>query len=418
MVPDSVGGLPKAGNVNLEGKRIAVHLYPPAERAVRRGHPWVFAESIDRIRGPGEAGDLAVIFDRKNRFLAIGLYDPTSPLRVRILHSGDPVQIDGDWLLQRMRAAHEIRAPLVTQGTTGYRMIHGENDGLPGLVVDRYDTVLVIKLYTSAWLPHLRSMVDALRSVTNTECVLLRLSRTLGRQTGAAFADGQVLFGHLPASPILFEENGLRFEVDPVHGQKTGFFLDQRDNRSLVERYSAGKSVLNVFSYTGGFSVYSARGDARSVCSLDASSRALMAAERNFQHNRDSAGVRAASHRMLVGDAFHLLPRMREGGERFDMVILDPPSFAKTGTEVDRALHGYERIIRMGMALVAPGGILVAASCTSRVGVDQFRSAARSAAAAEARHLEILEQTGHALDHPIGFPEGGYLKCIFARIDR
>jgi 23S rRNA (cytosine1962-C5)-methyltransferase len=403
--------------VNAGRKRLAVHLSPPAERAVRRGHPWVYAESIDRIRRPGEAGDLAVIFDRKNRFLAIGLYDPTSPLRIRILHSGDPVQIDGEWLLERMRNAREVRTPLAAQGTTGYRMIHGENDGLPGLVVDRYGTVFVIKLYTSAWLPHLHSTIEVLRSLTGAECIVLRLSRAVRRQTEEGFADGQVLSGQLPAEPVLFEENGLRFEVDPVRGQKTGFFLDQRDNRARVERYSAGKAVLNVFSYTGGFSVYAARGGARSVCSLDASSQALMAAERNFGHNRDSAGVGAVKHRVLLGDAFSLLSRMRDSGERFEMVILDPPSFANSGTEVDRAIHSYERIIRLGVALLAPGGMLVAASCTSRIDADQFRSLALSAAAAEARRLEILEQTGHALDHPVGFPEGAYLKCIFARID-
>jgi 23S rRNA (cytosine1962-C5)-methyltransferase len=403
--------------VNGGGKRLAVHLHPAAERAVRRGHPWVYADSIDRIRRPGETGDLAVIFDRKDRFLAIGLYDPSSPLRVRILHYGDPVQIDGEWLVQRMRTAQQIRTPLAAQGTTGYRMIHGENDGLPGLVVDRYDAVLVIKLYTSAWLPHLHGIVEALRSITSAECIVLRVSRALRRQTDAAFADGQVLWGQLPAAPIVFEENGLRFEVDPVRGQKTGFFLDQRDNRALVERHSAGKSVLNAFSYSGGFSLYAARGGARSVCSLDASSRALMTAERNFEHNASWPGVRAAKHRVLPGDAFDLLPRLYDGGARFDLVILDPPSFAKTGTEVDRALHSYERVIRMGIALVASGGMLVAASCTSRISAEQLRSAARSAAAADARQMMILEQTGHALDHPIGFPEGAYLKCLFARID-
>jgi 23S rRNA (cytosine1962-C5)-methyltransferase len=404
--------------VNSGRARLAVHLYPAAERAVRRGHPWVYAESIERMRRPGDAGDLAVIFDRKDRFVAIGLYDPTSPLRVRILHSGDPVQIDREWLLQRMQSAREVRTPLAARGTTGYRLVHGENDGLPGLVVDRYDAILVIKLYTAAWLPHLHSIVEVLRSVTGAESIVLRLSRALRRGSDADFTDGQVLWGELPAEPVLFEENGLRFEADPIHGQKTGFFLDQRDNRALVERYSAGKAVLNVFSYTGGFSVYAARGGARVVCSLDASARALAAAERNFAHNRNSAGVRAAQHRVIAGDAFDLLARMRTSGERFDMVVLDPPSFAKSGTEVDRALHSYERIIRMGIALIAPGGMLVAASCTSRIGPDQFRTAARAAAAAEARHLEILEQTGHALDHPIGFPEGAYLKCIFARIDR
>jgi 23S rRNA (cytosine1962-C5)-methyltransferase len=400
-------------------KRLAVHLHPPAERAVRRGHPWVFENGIERIRRPGDAGDLAVLFDRKDRFLAIGLYDPHSPLRVRVLHRGDPVQVDQEWLLQRLRTAQELRAPLATQDTTGYRLIHGENDGLPGLVVDRYDATLVVKLYTSAWLPHMDGVLEGLRSLTGADCIVLRLSRALRRQADLRdFADGQVLFGQLPAPPLLFRENGLHFEVDPLHGQKTGFFLDQRDNRALVGGYSAGRSVLNVFSYTGGFSVYAARGGARSVASLDASRRALMAAERNFEHNMDRAGVRAAEHRVLPGDAFELLPRLREIGERFDMVILDPPSFAKAGTEVDRALRSYDRIVRMGMALVAPGGMLVAASCTSRVGPEQLSAAVESAADDERRHLQILRQTGHAIDHPIGFPEGAYLKCVFASLDR
>jgi 23S rRNA (cytosine1962-C5)-methyltransferase len=399
-------------------KRLAVHVHPPVERAIRRGHPWVYADGIDRVRHAGEAGDLAVIFDRKDRFLAIGLYDPSSPLRIRILHRGVPVPIDGPWLLQQLRAASDIRAPLAAQGTTGYRLVHGENDGLPGLIVDRYDTVLVIKLYTSAWLPHLESVVEGLRSLTGAECIVLRLNRALrGQADVPGVVDGQVLSGELPAPPVLFEENGLHFEVDPLHGQKTGFFLDQRDNRALVEEYSTGRTVLNVFSYTGGFSVYAARGGARSVVSLDASTPALVAAERNFQHNLNWGAVRRARHRVLTGDAFDLLPAMRQSGERFDMVILDPPSFAKAGSEVERALRSYERIIRMGIALVAPGGMLVAASCTSRISAEQLRSAAYSATAAERRQLEILQQTGHALDHPISFPEGAYLKCIFARLD-
>jgi 23S rRNA (cytosine1962-C5)-methyltransferase len=412
------GDLPQAGNVNSGRQRLAVHLHPPAERAVRSGHPWIYADGIDRIKRPGDAGDLAVIFDRKDRFLAIGLYDPTSPLRIRILHRGDPVRIDGDWLLQRMRTAEELRLPLATPDTTGYRMIHGENDGLPGLVVDRYDRTLVVKLYTAAWLPHLPSVVEGLRSLTHAGCIVLRVSRTVRRQLNESVADGDILYGQLPPSPLLFEENGLQFEVDPVRGQKTGFFLDQRENRALVERYSAGRSVLNVFSYTGGFSVYAARGGARSVSSLDASPSALMAAERNFRHNLNWSGVRAAEHCVLCGDAFDLLPHLRDSGERFDIVILDPPSFAKAGSEVGRALHSYERIIRLGIALVASGGMLVAASCTSRIGPAQLRSTVHSAAAAEARPLEVLRQTGHALDHPIGFAEGAYLKCVFARLDR
>jgi 23S rRNA (cytosine1962-C5)-methyltransferase len=244
---------------------------------------------------------------------------------------------------------------------------------------------------------------------------VLRLSRAVQRAATGALRDGAVLHGEPPAGPVLFEENGLRFEADLLHGQKTGFFLDQRDNRALVEQYSAGKAVLNVFAYTGGFSVYAARGGARAVTSLDVSAPALAAAERNFAHNRALETVANADHRRLAGDAFDLLPQLRDGGERFDVVILDPPSFAKAAAEVERAAGSYARMIRMGLDVLAPHGLLVAASCSSRITAQRFREIVEETARRAGRPLHVLQQTGHPLDHPIGFPEGAYLKCIFAR---
>lgn len=401
--------------------RLAVHLYPRAERAVKREHPWVYAEGIRKQRHEGRAGDLAVIFDEKDRFLAIGLYDPTSPIRVRVLHRGAPERIDGDWFAARIRDAFDRRQPLREQSTTGYRVVHGENDGLPGLVVDRYGGSLVVKLYSLAWFRYLDHVLAALDDLLEPERVVLRLGRAVERAAAAdadfaGFEDGMVLRGDALTGPVLFEENGLRFEADLFRGQKTGFFLDQRDNRARVEEYSAGKSVLNVFAYTGGFSVYSARGGARSVASLDFSGPALAAAERNFSHNGADPGVRAAEHRTLEGDAFELLPAMRDRGERFDVVVLDPPSFAKSQAEVARAEHSYRRIIRMGLDVLASGGLLVAASCSSRITAERFRAIVEETVAEAGRTADILQQTGHPLDHPIGFPEGAYLKCVFATV--
>lgn len=399
------------------GRRLAVRLHPRAERAVKAGHPWVFAEGIRQLRHNGHAGDLAVLFDRDNRFLAIGLYDPESPIRIRVLHRGEPEAIDREWFAGRIADADARRAPLREQDTTGYRIVHGENDGLPGLVVDRYAGSIVVKLYTTAWFPHLNDVLAGIERLLGPERVVLRLSRAVERQgAGTALHDGRILQGSPIEGPVLFHENGLAFEADLIRGQKTGFFLDQRDNRARVEEHAAGSTVLNVFAYTGGFSVYAARGGARSITSLDASAPALAAAERNFHHNRSLATVAAAGHRVLTGDAFHRLPEMHARGDCFDIVILDPPAFAKAQAEVERALGSYARIVRMGLDVLARDGLLVAASCSSRITADGFRELVVEAARQAGRSIDVERQTGHALDHPIGFPEGAYLKCIFARV--
>jgi 23S rRNA (cytosine1962-C5)-methyltransferase len=398
------------------GNRLAVRLHPGAERAVRRGHPWVFAEAIQQQRREGKPGDLAVIFDRDNRFLAIGLYDPHSPIRLRILQQGAPESIDGEWFAARIQEAWERRTPLLHQETTGFRVIHGENDRLPGLVVDRYEKSVVVKLYTAAWVPHLREILPRLADLFPTERMVLRLSRTVQQVGGvlSGLSDGQVVRGSAPTGPVLFRENGLVFEADLVRGQKTGFFLDQRENRARVERLSDGRSVLNVFAYTGGFSLYAARGGARDVTSLDISQPALAAAQRNFRHNSTDAHVAAAKHHLLVGDAFEILQKMHARGNRYDLVILDPPSFAKAQAEIDRALASYRKLTRLGLGVLSQNGILVAASCSSRISAEHFTEAVAGAARQTGRPLHVFEQTGHAVDHPIGFAEGAYLKCMFA----
>lgn len=402
--------------MNTGRRRLAIHLTPAAERAVRGGHPWVYAQGVRSIRHAGRAGDLAVLFDGKDRFLAIGLYDPTSPIRVRVLHRGNPLRIDGAWLLGRLTAARDKRQSLQTAETTALRLVHGENDGLPGLVVDRYEDSLVIKIYTSAWLPHLPAVVSCLEELVAPGTVVLRVSRnTRDAAVEAGLGDGHTLLGQAASGPVLFRENGLRFEADLLHGQKTGFFLDQRDNRARLERISAGRTVLNVFSYTGGFSLYAARGGATSVVSLDASGPALEAAERNFGHNQDCRPVAAAAHTTLQGDAFETLPALRDRGDRFDVVVLDPPAFVKSQQELDRGMRSYGRILRLGLQLLHRRGMLVAASCSSRVTPDAFRELVQDSAEASGRRLSIQDLTGHPPDHPIGFPEGAYLKCVFAR---
>jgi 23S rRNA (cytosine1962-C5)-methyltransferase len=399
-------------------KRIALRVTPEAARAITRGHPWLFESAITQQSFAGRPGDLAVIFDKKRRFLAIGLFDPHSPIRVRILQAGKPVSIGQEWFQEKIISACNRRTPLLAQPahhqTTGCRLVHGENDGLPGLVLDRYENTLVIKLYTPAWLPHLRDILPALPAADR---IILRFSRRLATKPQDLFGleEGMVISGTPLDGQVMFWENGLRFEADPIRGQKTGFYFDQRDNRTKVERLTAGFEVLNVFAYTGGFSVYAARGGARRVISVDLSAAALAAARRNWAHNRHIPPVRDSVHTTLAEDAFESLARLAAQGDHFDMIILDPPAFAQKQKQVDRALAAYRRLTILGLSVLKKEGILVQASCSSRVAAEDFFKQIHLAAVQADRPLVELARTGHALDHPISYPEGAYLKCLFAK---
>lgn len=401
-------------------QNIALRITPEAERALRGGHPWLFERAIRQQSHESSPGDLAVVFDRKDRFLAVGLYDPLSSIRVRVLAHGEPVPIDEDWFRGQLAAAARLRAPLLEQppgaATTGYRLVHGENDGLPGLVIDRYGGTAVFKLYTPAWIPHLRYVLPALERARWVERVVLRLGRAVRRAPDDLFGlrDGTVLRGPPLDGPVLFSENGLRFEADPVRGQKTGFFLDQRENRARVERLAGGAAVLDLFAYTGGFSVYAARGGARRVVSVDASEPALQAATRNWAHNRHVSAVAAASHQVVVEDAFDALARMAGEGRCFDLVVVDPPSFAQRQAQISQALTAHRQLTWLSFGVLRSGGTLVQASCSSRVDAETFFQAVHGAAAQAGRRLQEIERTRHPLDHPVTFPEGAYLKCLFA----
>jgi len=397
-------------------KRIALQVTPSAERIIRRGHPWLFDQAIREQSQAGNPGDLAVIFDNQRKFLAIGLYDPTAAIRVRILQHRNPAIIAGGFFAARLKAAAQIRGAL-PENTTGYRLVHGENDQLPGLVIDRYAQTLVIKLYTLAWIPHLRDILTGLNEIRPYERVVLRLSRTVCKFPEYLFGlqDGSILVGSPLRDPLIFLENGIRCEADPIQGQKTGFFLDQRDNRAKVEQLAEGKSVLNLFAYSGGFSIYAARGGSPQVTSVDISRPALETAQRIFKRNADHSVVAACQHETIAGDVFQVLEHLKVQGRKFDIVIIDPPSFANRRDKIDQALGAYQQLTRLGLKTLKPGGILVQASCSSRVSAGVFFEAILEAAARIGRPLTEMERTYHGLDHPIGFTEGAYLKCLFAK---
>lgn len=395
--------------------RLRMRISASAEAELRSGHPWVFSNSIREQNREGQPGELAVIYDRKDRFLAIGLYDPDSPLRVRILHSGKPATLDAAWWCARFESAIERRRGILDSQTTGCRLIHGENDGWPGLVLDRYGEDLALKLYTAAWLPRLGDITELIVAALQPHRLILRLSRNVQdvAEKKFKFRDGSALHGVDSKAPSVFLETGLRFEANIVSGQKTGFFLDQRENRRKVESLAEGREVLNAFSFSGGFSLYAARGGAASVVDLDISPRALESAERNFELNQSDPSVAKCRHELAQGDAFDWLEKAAR--REFDLIVLDPPSFAKRESEKAAALQAYERLSGLGVERLKRAGVLVACSCSAHVSADEFFKAVRSAARKSGRAFQEMETTGHPPDHPATFREAQYLKAIYLR---
>lgn len=391
--------------------RLRLRVTKTSEAHVRAGHPWVYESSVREQNREGQPGELAVIYDRRDRFLAIGLYDPHSPLRLRVLHAGLPITLDDAWWERHLEAALERRAHLFSDQTDGYRLINGESDGWPGLVVDRYAQTLVLKLYTAAWFTHLERVLRLLLGKFPGFTVILRLSRNIQLLAGGVgLHDGQALSGVVPAGPVIFHESGLAFEADVLRGQKTGFFLDQRENRRRIEGLSNGRRVLNAFSFSGGFSLYAARGGAAHVSSLDISPHALAGAVRNFALNP----ALIAAHETVQADVFEWLAQTRR---EFDLIILDPPSLARRETEREGAIRAYGKLAADGIRHLSSGGILLSASCSAHVSAEEFFQAVRQAAERSGRTWTELATTRHAPDHPATFPEAQYLKAIYLQLD-
>jgi 23S rRNA (cytosine1962-C5)-methyltransferase len=398
-------------------RRIAVRVKQKAVPAIRSGHPWLFEDSVKKAPPDAAPGDVAVLYDPDGkRILGAGVYDPHSQLRVRILQK-DPAQPPvGPALFAKLATeAAERRSGAISDDTTAFRLANGESDGFPGLVADRYADTLVVKLYSEAFAPWAGDIADAFFAANPglLHCVI-RLSRALEDSpfVRRIFPEPAAVFTAKPeafANPVRFQENGLVFEADAIRGQKTGFFLDQRDNRARVGTMSAGRDALNVFSFSGGFSLYAARGGAASVCSVDADKHAIAACERHFELNAAHPNVRSCTHEGIVGDAFEVMHGLARAKRRFGLVIVDPPSFAKSAAERERALHSYARLAALADTLLKPGGTLVFASCSSRVSADDFFPVILAHA-----HIREAARTGHAADHPALFPESHYLKCLYA----
>jgi len=397
-------------------KTLATTLTAVGERHVRAGHPWVYTDSIERIKGEEAAspGDLAVMFDRRrDRFLAVGLYDPASPIRIKVLHQGQPARVGPAFFRERIAAAKAFRGPLLATDTNSYRLLNGENDGFPGLIADVYAEVLVVKVYSEIWVPWLDTFQAALLQSSGCTTLVLRLSR--GMQQSAVlpegWKDGAVLHVWIESPEVDFHEHGVVLTANVIKGHKTGFFLDHRHNRRRVGELAAGKRVLDIFSYAGGFAVHALVGGATSVTALDISAQALELAKANAARN--GVGERLTT---VAGDAFLELEKLQKKGQRYDLIIVDPPSFAKRAAEVPGAVQAYRRLTRLAIPLVAPGGILLLASCSARVSAEDFYSFQLEELQHSDREYKELDRTGHDVDHPVSFPEGSYLKSIYIKL--
>ncbi|WP_242158384.1 class I SAM-dependent rRNA methyltransferase [Aestuariivivens sediminis] len=393
-------------------KRIAVKLNSKGEQFVLKGHPWVFSNSITKINDDAGTGDLVVIFSQnKNKVIGLGLYDAQSPIRIKMLHYGSNNEvINESFFKRRIEDAYQKRLPLLKTNTNSYRFLFGENDGFPGLIADVYAQVLVVKLYSEIWLTYLEMILQNLKRLSKTQCIVIRLSRKLQHSKANKFVDGEVVYGTLEHEDVEFVEHGVKFSANVIQGHKTGYFLDHRANRKQVGEWSKGKTVLDVFCYTGGFSVHALINGATEVTSLDISKQALKAAQCNAALNSYSG-----EHKIIDGDAFQELNNLIKVGKTFDVVVIDPPSFAKQHTEIELAKKKYAQLAQLGEKLTAKSGLLVLASCSSRVLAQTFFDINKQVLSSTSRTFELIAKTEHDIDHPIGFPEGAYLKCAYYR---
>jgi len=400
----------------VSSARLRLRLKPAAESKVRSGHPWVFADSVRKQNREGKMGELGIVFDKKDKFLGIGLYDSSSPIRLRMIHIGAPVSITPEWWRERVQKSVSRRKAIFSEQTTGGRLINGESDGFPALVLDRYDGSYVLKLYSTIWFERLEEIVGIIKAELNPRSLVLRLSRNIQAEADKrGLNESQVLAGDPLSRPVEFLESGLRFEADILKGQKTGFFLDQRENRREVGLLAKGKDVLNAFSFSGGFSLYAARGGAKSVTDVDISAYALDASRRNFARNKSEENVRRCEHTLIQADVFEWLQNNRNA--QFDLIILDPPSLAKRQEERSRALSAYGQLAGAGSQLTRRNRILVCCSCSAHIRGDEFFKTVELAVGRLKRKYQILKTTREPLDHHAAFPEAEYLKAIYLKLD-
>lgn len=391
-----------------------ITLKPKKEESLRRFHPWVFSGAIARKPDSVEEGEVVKVLANDGSFLGVGHYQIGS-ISVRMLSFKDEA-IDADFYERRLSKAYNMRTEigLVRPDNNTYRLVHGEGDNLPGLIIDMYGNTAVIQAHSVGMHEDRSHIVEALRKVIPADVLQNIFYKSEGTLPFKADIEPEdtYLFGGESADAVAVE-NGLKFNIDWLRGQKTGFFVDQRENRSLLEKYAQGRKALNMFCYTGGFSVYALRGGAAQVDSVDSSSKAVLLTDENIKLN---FGVEPR-HRSFSEDAFHFLKNTEK--DAYDLIVVDPPAFAKHRGAINNALQGYKKLNLAALEKIASGGVLFTFSCSQVISKEQFRLAVFSAAAISGRSVRILHQLTQPADHPVNIyhPEGEYLKGLVLYVE-
>lgn len=382
------------------------------DQSLKRFHPWVFSGAVKKIYGTVSEGDIVSVYSNQDEFLGLGHYQIGS-IAVRVF-SFTEVNPDRDFWKSKLEEAYRLRAALGltdSQQTNVYRLVHAEGDGMPGLIIDIYNGTAVMQMHSIGMFQIRMQLAEILKEIMGDKlkAVFDKSSKTIPFKAGIEATDGFILG---ESSPEMVTENGLHFNVDWVEGQKTGFFIDQRDNRQLLSQYSKDRDVLNMFCYTGGFSFYAMKGGAHSVHSVDSSGKAIDLTRENVELNYPDD----KRHEAIVADAFDFLKDIKD---KYDLIVLDPPAFAKHREALGHALQGYKRINAKAFEQIRPGGILFTFSCSQVVSKEKFREAVFSGAAIAGRTVRILHQMTQPADHPVSIyhPEGEYLKGLVLYVE-
>ncbi len=389
---------------------LSVTLKKSADSFIKRKHPWIFSGAIEKVEGNPSNGQTVQIFTSNKIPIGFGSFSPSSQIRVRVWSFNPDEKIDSDFFKRKILAAFQLRKQIIdTSQTNMYRIVNAESDGLPGLIVDRYSDYLVCQFLSAGTEFNKEIIVEILDEVFRPVGIFERSDVEVRTKEGLQPAKG-LLKGNVPDDLIEVKENGFKFLVDIKHGHKTGFYLDQRDNRALVSKFSKGKSILNCFSYTGGFSVYSLASGAEKIIQIESSSSAIELSAKNFEiNNLDSSLIEN-----INGDVFEILRKFRDERKTFDLIILDPPKFTESVSQIQKASRGYKDINLLALKLLNPGGILFTFSCSGHISSELFQKIVAGAALDSEREVKIIKQLTQSSDHSVSlnFPEGLYLKGL------
>lgn len=393
---------------------ISVRLKKGKEKAVRQLHPWVFSGAIEKISGKPENGQIVNVVDNAGGFLAYGFYNSNSRVAIRLLEWDANHIVNEEWWRNRVRKSVEARKDIFSPDTNTCRLVFSEADYLPGLIVDRYGDYLSVQIL-SAGIENVKDIIiDELNSLLKPIGILDRSDAGARAHEGLEPSSGQLLSGKTPPAFVTVLENGIKYQVNIVEGQKSGFYCDQRDNRQAVSSYTKGKKVLDCFSYSGGFTLNALKAGASEVCSVDSSALAIDTLKQNIALN----GFDSSTHRSFQSDVNKQLRSFREMEEYFDLIILDPPKYAPSRSALTKASRAYKDLNRQAMLLLRKGGLLATFSCSGAVDISTFKQILAWAALDAGKEVQFISQLSQPEDHPVraSFPEGEYLKGLLCRV--